>query len=126
MDLVESARLYLDVPFQHQGRYEWAVDCGGLLILAARNLGIYLQDIRGYSREPDGVTLKQSLDDQLIRVSRPPMYGDVMLMAFQKNPQHIAIRTDTGMIHAYAHAGKVVEHVFSEKWQSRVKGVYTL
>lgn len=129
MDLVEAARLYLGTPFKHQGRYSYGVDCGGLLILAAREMGIYLQDIQGYHRMPDDTVLKQALDDQLIKTSRGAnntIYGDVLLMAFRKHPQHIAIRTDKGIIHAHEDSGGVVEHGLDDRWLKRIKGVYIL
>lgn len=129
MDIVEAARLFLGTPFKHQGRYSYGVDCGGLLILAAREMGVYLQDIQGYYRMPDDQVLKAALDDQLIRTSRGKdntLYGDILLMAFRKNPQHIAIRTDKGIIHAHEDSGGVIETNLDERWKKRIKGVYTL
>lgn len=129
MDIVEAARLYLGTPFKHQGRYSYGIDCGGLLILAAREMGIYLQDIPGYHRMPDDQELKAALDTQLIRTSRGKdntLYGDILLMAFRKNPQHIAIRTDKGIIHAHEDSGGVIETNLDERWKKRIRGVYTL
>lgn len=129
MDIVEAARLYLGTPFKHQGRYKHGIDCGGLLILAAREMGIYLQDIPGYHRMPDDQTLKAALDTQLIRTSRGKdntLYGDILLMAFRKNPQHIAIRTDKGIIHAHEDSGGVIETNLDERWRKRIRGVYIL
>ncbi len=126
MELYEAAREYLGIQFKHQGRYEHGVDCGGLLILAARKKGIFLQDITGYYRMPDDVELKNTMDAQLIKVSRKPQPNDILLMAFHKNPQHIAIVTPKGIIHAYEGVGKVVEHNLDERWLKRIRGVYTL
>lgn len=129
MDIVEAARLYLGTPFKHQGRHEHGVDCGGLLILAAREMGIYLEDIGGYHRMPDNVVLKKALDAQLTRQNRGgsnTVYGDILLMAFRRNPQHIAIRTDFGIIHAHQDSGGVIETSLDERWIKRIKGVYTL
>lgn len=127
MELFEAAREYEGVKFQHQGRYEWGLDCGGLLILSARKVGRYLYDIDGYSRMPDGKTLKDTMDDQLLKVTRTELKpNDILLMRFMGHPQHIAIVTDKGMIHAWEKSGKVVEHRIDDKWRNRIRGVYIL
>jgi cell wall-associated NlpC family hydrolase len=46
--LDEAARQWLGVPFVHQGRTEWALDCVGLLVMAARGAGIPIQDRTDY------------------------------------------------------------------------------
>ena len=126
MDLVEAAREWLDVPFHHQGRNRVGIDCAGLVIVCAKELGIEFEDIKGYARTPDGVTLERELDRQLTKVKREPISGDVLLMRIRREPQHIAIKTDIGIIHAYQGAGKVVEHNLDDKWRKRIKGVYSL
>lgn len=126
MDLVQAARTFEGTPFRHQGRAKWALDCAGLLILSALKMGKAFDDIKGYSRSPDGRTLKAELDRQLNRVSREAEYGDVLLMRFGRAPQHLAIKTDKGIIHAYEAAGGVVEHRLDDKWSRRIIAVYEL
>lgn len=125
MDLQTAARAYLDVPFHHQGRNKAGMDCGGLLVLSSHDIGVILEDLQGYARQPDGITMQAELDRQLNRVHRQPQANDVLLMRFRKHPQHIAIKTDNGIIHAFEKAGKVVEHTLDKKWRSRIVGVYT-
>ena len=126
MDLQTAARQYLGVKFHHQGRQPWALDCAGLLILAARDIGREGNDLKGYSRIPDGVTLQAILNSQLKRVFRKPKPNDILLLRFRKNPQHIAIATDIGIIHSYESIGHVVEHGLDEKWIKRIVAVYEL
>jgi len=130
MDLQAAARKYMGVKFHHQGRQPWALDCGGLLIIAANDLGKTLDDVAGYSRMPDGVTLQATMEKQLTRVNRPLQPNDVLLMAFRKNPQHVAIVTSLngglGMIHAYEGVECVTEHVLDEVWRKRIRAVYEL
>lgn len=130
MDLQTAARQYLGVKFHHQGRQPWALDCGGLLIIAANDLGVTLSDVSGYSRMPDGVTLKATMDKQLTKVNRKPQPNDILLMAFRHNPQHIGIVTDLngklGIIHAFEGVKEVTEHILDDVWLKRIKAVYTL
>lgn len=126
MDLQTAARQYLGVKFAHQGRSEWALDCAGLAILAARDIGFEASDIHGYSRMPDGRTLKEVMDSQLTRVNRPPRPNDILLMRFKKNPQHIGIVTDSGIIHSHESVGCVIEHGLDDRWRKRIVAVYEL
>lgn len=126
MHIVDACRAYLGVPFRHQGRNRLGLDCGGLLVVAARDCGIELQDIQGYQRQPDGKKLLQVMRQELTQVYRPPEYGDVVLMRLRKYPQHIAIITDKGMIHAHSEAGYVVEHRLDDDWRSTIVGVFEL
>ena len=59
-DVVAAARAHIGTPWQHQGRLRGvALDCAGLVIMVARDLGIVEPDfdIRGYGRAPDGTML---------------------------------------------------------------------
>ncbi len=90
-----------------------------------RNLGFTVEDLRAYGRTPDGKTLTAILDKQLIPIAtekaRP---GDIYLLRFNDQPQHVAIKTDIGIIHCYAAARKVVEHRLDEIWQQRIIKAY--
>lgn len=126
MHIVDACRNYLGVPFRHQGRNRLGLDCGGLLVVAAKDCGIELDDIKGYQRQPDGKTLMATMERNLTRVYRAPEYGDIVLMRLRKLPQHIAIITDKGMIHAHSEAGKVVEHRLDDFWRQSIVGVFEL
>lgn len=125
-DLQTAARQYLGVPFRHQGRNALGLDCGGLLVVAAADLGRILDDIKGYARTPDGKTLVAVMERNLKRVNRKPEPNDIILFKLRKYPQHIAICTDIGIIHAHADNGKVVEHGLDDKWRSMIVGVFEL
>lgn len=137
MDLVNEARKWLGTPFRHQGRRMGAqggVDCLGLLIGAADGAGLRVRDVQGrhvpvstfdrrdYGHLPDGNALRSALANVMAEVPLEGVRaGDVLLMRFDGNPQHLAIVTDfeggMGIIHAYAPARKVVGHVFDERWR---------
>lgn len=122
--IVEAARKYLGVPFVHQGRTNKGLDCAGLVVLALRDIGLDVEDLKGYGRTPNSGQLKSLLDKQFFR-KKEAKTGDILLMKFRNEPQHIAIKTDIGMIHAYQGYG-VVEHGMDDKWRKRIVAAYSL
>lgn len=125
--VVDGARKYLGVRFRHQGRTGSFCDCAGLLVLTGKNLEIDVIDITAYGRMPDSNQLVEILEQQLepieIDEARP---GDIYLMHFGGPPQHMAIKTDIGIIHSYALARKVVEHDLNDSWRSRIHAAYRI
>lgn len=123
-EIVAAARSYLGVRWHHQGRNRAGLDCIGLVIAVAKDLGLSDYDINGYARIPDGKTLRATMCEQMDVLKREPLPGDVLLFAFQRNPLHTAIVTDApiglGMIHAFANKRMVVEHRLDEVWRSRI------
>lgn len=129
-DLIRTARSYLGTPWVHQGRVKGAgVDCGGLLIGVAQELGLLTFEERAYGRIPDGHMLRAVCEAYLQRIDvaelRP---GDVLLMRFKEHPQHLALLGELGgrqtLIHAYSAAGRVVEHGLDEVWRARIVAAY--
>lgn len=165
--VVEEARSWLNTAFRHQGRIKasrgssGACDCLGLIIGVSKSLNLktwygklfHLLDYTQYSSIPDGEKLVSELDKHLIRVEQPRA-GDLALLSFLGQPQHLAIIGDQGrhcnergstsssrrsvrncsnlirhieyltLIHAYATIGKVCEHIFDRKWQRRAVAFY--
>jgi cell wall-associated NlpC family hydrolase len=121
--IVMAARSYLSTRYHHQGRNRAGMDCAGLIVCVARDLGVDVGDVAGYARVPDGESLRQAVESQAQRVAvyKP---GDILLMRFDGDPQHLAIVTDRGMIHSYAQARKVVEHSIDVTWARRVVAAY--
>lgn len=117
--IITTARQYIGTPWQHQARLKGVgVDCTGLVVCVARDLGVTLHDRRAYGRraEADPVLLRY-LDGQCRRVDRPQL-GDIMVFWWNQNtrrPQHVGIRTDVGIIHAYALARSVCEHTIDKE-----------
>ena len=125
-DILIAARSFLGTPFRHQGRIPGlALDCAGLVVSVAKEIGADYIDRPGYSRNPSGGLLESALDDQpcLERVTdRQP--GDVLLMRFSGEPQHLAIFTGENIIHSYESVGKVCEHRMADVWAVRIVRVY--
>lgn len=125
-EIVAEARTWIGTPFHHQGRVKGrGVDCAGLIVGTARACGIAAGDMSGYSRTPSGGMLQEELERQCDRVSEA-LPGDIYLMRFEREPQHVAFATDIGVLHAYANARTVAEHVLDDKWRRRIVAVYRL
>jgi cell wall-associated NlpC family hydrolase len=125
--IVEAARSYLGVRWHHQGRSRAGLDCIGLVVRVAHDLGLSDYDISGYARMPDGPRMLQRLRDQMGPRVLLPEPGDVLLIRFERNPMHVAIMT-TGrnIIHAYANAKEVVEHRLDGLWATRIVECYQM
>jgi cell wall-associated NlpC family hydrolase len=134
--LVQAARNYLGVPFAHQGRAAFGMDCAGLLVLAEFDCGRVLRDVAAYGKTPWKDGLEAALVDNYgAPVTGPIVPGDKLLMRFRREPQHIAIATDyflggLGIIHTRSdlargiQRGRVVEHRLDERWASYIVRVY--
>ena len=109
-DVVAEARTWLDTPYVHQHRAKGhGVDCVGLVIGVARQLGIVAPDfdVNAYPRKPDGRTLLARCGEFMDPIRdedvRP---GHVLVLAFRKDPQHMGILADylyggLSLVHAY-------------------------
>lgn len=126
--IIEHARECIGTPFVHQGRVVGrGLDCAGVLVHVLRSLGLPHTDKRGYPRTPYKGLLRSILESQpcLQPVPRADAQaGDVLLMKFAREPQHVAILAGETIIHAYADGGKCVEHGFTDEWRRRVTDVF--
>ena len=133
--IIAAARQQIETRFRHQGRMPGkALDCAGLVVAVADAIGADYLDQQGYSPHPSNGLLESALDAQpcLVRVKLSEMQpGDVLLMKFASDPQHLAIFIgfspiyhDEGIVHAYAQARKVCEHRLTDEWRARIVRVY--
>ncbi len=127
-DILNHARQCLGTPFRHQGRLiAFGLDCAGVVIHVARQIGAGHIDVEGYGRTPANGQLERTLDAQpcLKRVSLANRAaGDVLLMRFASDPQHLAICAGETLIHAYESVGLCCEHRLSSLWAARIVRVY--
>jgi cell wall-associated NlpC family hydrolase len=105
--VVDEARSWLGTKWTHQHRAKGiAVDCAGLVIGVARELGLVPPDFdfNGYSRSPDG-TLLIVCELHMQRIPRETLQpGDVIVVAMQDDPQHM------GIVANYLHGGLSLIH----------------
>lgn len=125
--VVSLARECVGTPFVHQGRILGVgLDCAGVICHVAAGLGLSHDAPSAYGRLPFSGMLQQVLDRQdcLVKVDGAMQAGDVMLMRFVGDPQHLGICAGDTMIHAYQSAGKCVEHGIDAAWRRRIVAVY--
>lgn len=126
---VAAARELVGVPYRHAGRNKHGVDCGGVIILAARRAGLIPADwdVLPYSTIIDVDMILAGLREWCEPVERPgePESGDILLMRILRRNQHLAIASGGGsIIHCYTAAGRVVEHPLTGHWRQAIVGVW--
>lgn len=126
-DIVKAARSYMGVPFLHQGRTRAGLDCIGLVLNVGWELGFLPReyDVQGYSRTPDGRLFAEC--DRMLKRIPAPVYGCVLAMKFDREPQHIGIvgehQGHLTIIHAL-YPGKATEHRLLPPWPARIVGCF--
>lgn len=130
-DIIATARHAIGTPFQHQGRaLGQGMDCVGLPLFIAGRLALCCRDVPAYSRSPENGLLEQAFDEHVARgeLLRVPLAdiraGDLLMMRFYSQPQHIAVYTGGTIIHAYQPVGKVCEHRMDAVWRRRIVRAY--
>lgn len=127
-DIVAAARRWDRTPFQHQARcFGVGVDCIGLCEMALREAGLLDEALpTDYERQATDdrlhVELAKRFDPIPIGSELP---GDILSIAFVREiPQHMAIRTEKGIIHTWSGAGLVSEHALTRAWKNRQVGAW--
>lgn len=131
VQVVTCARGYIGTKWHHQGRVKGVgVDCAGLLICVARDLGLADVKYSNYSRYPDG-TLEAVCTEHMSAIhADDAMPGDVLVFTFDTQAQHLGIVAQYGyqatVVHAYADARRVVENAIDPVWRPRIRGAYRI
>lgn len=131
--IVQAAQRYIGTPFHYQGRrLGIGIDCGGLILCAARDAGLPVIDRPTFRRAlcsyPRGPKLMTELASQCRQVKQAQP-GDIM--AFWWNPinkwaSHLALRSFTGIIHTSTESKQVVEQPLAEFWHDRFVAAFEL
>lgn len=114
--VVVAARRWIGVPWRHQGRTRAGIDCIGLLVLVAADLGLSAYDSPGYGREPAGVFLAHLGAAGCQRLPAAAAGdGDIVLMHQSGHACHIGVlatmRGARSVIHATAEHRQVLEEI---------------
>ena len=123
-----AARSYLGVPYFHTGRSRLGLDCGGLLVMVSRDCGFRHHDLpSSYSRRPNP-RFQQLLDRQMLVLGPddPIEPADWYLFWMEERGvgQHVAMRTDRGIIHANEQAGRVIETELPGHYERQIVARY--
>lgn len=134
MDVVTEARTWLGTPFVHQGWTKGvACDCIGLIKGVGVALGLFDYDEQSYKAQryaaysmlPNPRKMREGLAEFFVPIEKAEaLPGDIFYIAWAKEPQHVALMTDHGIIHSYSHVGKVVEHALDAEWERRICATY--
>lgn len=123
-DFIASCRTYLGTRYWHKGRSRTGVDCSGLVVAAARDLGLTVYDDTDYQEHVDAGRFRAALLRNCYEIpwaqARP---GDLLLFRSRDgNPQHLAVLTSPRtMIHAWDAADKVCEHPINRGWRDNLE-----
>lgn len=124
---IDHAESCVGTRYKHQGRLPGVgIDCVGVVVCAARAVGLPVRDIRGYERTPSALQLIAALREHCdeVTVAEP---GDILVFAWDTEPQHVAVLVEPGyIVHAYAGARRCVKHGLDATWSARVTNVFRL
>lgn len=96
-EIIPVARSYKGVPFYHAGRDRNGVDCIGLIVCVARDLGYSFKDDRNYSPGIYPERMFTGMEQFCHRVDdRQP--GDILVFDYRGRPMHCAILTGDDLI----------------------------
>jgi cell wall-associated NlpC family hydrolase len=125
-DIARVARSYLGTPYVHLGRSKRnGIDCLGLILCTAHDLGLTDWDDTAYTDQPDVEHLRECLERFCRPVEGEMAAGDVLLFSIADSPQHLGFCVEPGrMIHAYQTPMRVVDHAIDGKWRRRLVGTY--
>lgn len=128
---VAAARSYVGVPWRHLGRSRNGLDCIGLVLLAARNVGRDLPDPAPYAREPQGTRLLDGILAHATRIAEIAP-GDVLLFRMGLYGGHVGIASVhaawdvPACLHAYAPRRQVVEQPMDAELRTALLGAFRL
>ena len=149
-EFCNNAIKYLGVSFGHQGRNfnnikienendkkKIKLDCAGLCVETAKDTDLFIDgnDLSNYSKIPDGNSLINHLNNILdIKNNDSIEKGDILVMAFNNNPTHLAIYlgeyngvgNGEYIIHSYILARKVIVHRLDTNWKKSIVAVYSV
>lgn len=125
-EVIDEARTYLDVPWRHQGRTRFGIDCAGLIVLIGRKFSLLPSDydVAGYSRRPNEFdfikAFRDNMDERPLFEAQP---GDAVTFIDGPYPCHVGILTIKydvlHFVHAYAGCRKTIEQPYTGEWQRK-------
>lgn len=133
-NFVAAARSFIGTPWRHQGRKPpLALDCIGLLVCSAREAGLEMRDQDGYSRRPDGYSLRAAMAEHFEEVESPECgfklddleLGNILLFRMGAHPRHVGIYEGNGrFIHSWATGRRVCSVQLTSDWLENIVARY--
>lgn len=128
-DFANAALGFLGTRYKHQGRLPGlGLDCAGVVVCAARAVGVDVEDVTGYAPRPSGLQLVAALRAHCAEVHDEPERGDILVFSWGGDePQHLAVFVGEGQIvHAYSAARKCVQHGMDAAWRERITNIFRI
>lgn len=131
--VIAELRTWIGVPWRHQGRSRFGIDCAGLIAVAATEIVgaemVKLHDKSNYARSPNQYDLVEALDLFCNRIDVTELRkGDIVAISDGPYPCHLAVITEQYnclyMIHSSARLRKVAEEPFSDFWKAKLSRCY--
>lgn len=125
--IVEIARKYEGVPWLHQGRNIYGLDCVGFIVKVGLDLGCRVIDIKAYSEFYNPKVLIKAFEDNGCRKIHKSklLSGDIVLINIGKVPMHVGILTMKNgvkhIIHSFGSSGKVREEEVYDLFEKRFR-----
>ncbi len=90
--IVDEALTWVGVPYKHAGRNRMGVDCAGLLVKVAHELGVSNYDNTNYSPRPNQNEFLKALRGNLDRIGCKDLgHGDIAVFRAPIAPVHCGI-----------------------------------
>lgn len=126
--LIVQARQWVGVPFLHQGRTRFGVDCLGFIAAVLAEMGdTFILNVlpANYGRDPQA-SLLEGVEAHLKPIALQP--GVMLVLQFPLTPfaSHVALYTGVSMIHSLQANRCVVEHGYEPPWPARTRSIWAL
>lgn len=123
---IAAARALVGTPYQHRGRLPGiALDCVGVVVLAAAACGVTIPEPAPYGTVPTGLLAGLARSCDPVEIAQP---GDVLAILWAGEPRHLGILVGGDrMVHARARCGMVSEETLRRGYRVhsawRVRGL---
>lgn len=118
-DFIAAARARIGTVWRHQGRDENGLDCVGLVVVAARAVGIEGQDLPNYSRANIS-QFRKRIYAHTEPVRGVPRSGDLVIIREHIAPIHIGILVIEDGVRSIIHASTFRRSVVEDPMDAEV------
>jgi len=131
-EIISCAKTWIDILYRHQGRSRHAgIDCAGLIICVAKELGISTFDTKAYPRIPNIIEFNRQMEKGGCRMIpfTDRANGDILRIAELRWPVHSGLleidrQGKEWLIHSWRPARKVIREVITKLRFSQISSVW--
>ena len=116
--IVTTARNYLGCPWMHHGRNRNGIDCVGLLVCVCHDLGLPVEDMKGYSAVPTGFGfMNHFLKQAPINKTRLLLPGSIAMIRGAERAAHCGIFAEKDGRKSLIHSSNQTMQVEEVFWE---------